>query len=197
MTERMCIMTKKVRPVDELVRFVLAPDCLVVPDVKCELPGRGVWITADAKLVAAAVSKNAFSRGFKAAARAGEELVDLVGRVLARRALGLLGLSRKAGLVRTGFVKVQQLVDKRLVAALVHASDGSADGVRKLAPAPHGDAAVEKVTAFSGEQLSLALGRANVVHAALTEGRLTTEFVLAARKYENYWSGEFSAQTVQ
>lgn len=191
------MMTKTVRPVDELVRFVLAPDCVVVPDVKCELPGRGVWITADANLIAAAVSRKAFSRGFKAAAGASSDLVELVGKVLARRALGLLGLAQKAGLVRTGFVKVQQLVDKRAAAALLHAADGSADGARKLAPPKYDDMPVEKIAAFTGEQLSLALGRANVVHAGLTEGRLTREFVLAARKYENYWSGELSAQTVR
>ena len=193
----MCIMTKTVRPVDELIRFVLAPDCVVVPDVKCELPGRGVWVTADAKLIAAAVSKNAFSRGFKAAASASSDLVELVGTILARRALSLLGLSQKAGLVRTGFVKVQQLLEKRVVAALVHANDASADGARKLAPLKSEDVIIEKVTAFTGEQLSLALGRANVVHAAVTKGRLAKEFVLAARKYENYWSGELSAQTVR
>jgi len=193
----MCIITKTVRPVDELIRFVLAPDCVVVPDVKCELPGRGVWVTADAKLIAAAVSKNAFSRGFKAAARASSDLVELVGTILARRALSLLGLSQKAGLVRTGFVKVQQLLEKQVVAALVHANDASADGARKLAPLKSEDVIIEKVTAFTGEQLSLALGRANVVHAAVTKGRLAKEFVLAARKYENYWSGELSAQTVR
>ena len=44
-TERLCALTRAVKPVDELIRFVVGPDG-VVPDLKRKLPGRGLWITA-------------------------------------------------------------------------------------------------------------------------------------------------------
>ena len=192
MTERTCIVTRTVRPVDDMIRFVLNPDGVVVPDLKRELPGRGVWVTAEAAQVGAAVSKNAFARGFKSAVKAGSELVDLVGNLLARRALQLLALANKAGLVRTGFTKVCKVIEQRAAAAVVQASDGAADGEAKISAKtaaayvnvrpPH------VVSAFTCEQLSLALGGTNVVHAALTHGRLTEDFVLAAGKYRGYWS---------
>ncbi|MGI9413124.1 MAG: RNA-binding protein [Hyphomicrobiales bacterium] len=197
MTERTCIITRAVRPVDDLIRFVLDPDGVVVPDLKCELPGRGVWVTADAAQVGAAVTRNAFARGFKSAARAGSDLVDLVGSLLARRALQLLSLANKAGLVRTGFVKVCKLIEERKAAAVVQACDGAADGTDKvksrISSVCGGAEGPAVVSAFTGEQLSLALGGANVVHAALTQGRLTEEFVLAAGKYRVYWSERVSA----
>ena len=120
----MCIVTREVKPTDELVRFVLAPDHSVVPDLQRDLPGRGVWVSADSRSVEAAVTKNTFARGFKCGARAGADLVDMVGMLLARKALGLLSLAQKAGLVRTGFVKVQKLLEERRAAVLLHASDG-------------------------------------------------------------------------
>ena len=35
-----------VKPIDEMIRFVVGPDRAVVPDLKRKLPGRGVWVTA-------------------------------------------------------------------------------------------------------------------------------------------------------
>lgn len=197
----MCIVTREVKPTDELVRFVLAPDHSVVPDVQCDLPGRGVWVSADSQTVEKAVTKKAFARGFKSAARSDDELTDLVGRLLARKALGLLSLAQKAGLVRTGFVKVQKQLDNGQIAVLVHARDGAEDGARKIASkanaARRDGEAVATVRGFTSEELSLALGRSNVIHAALTEAKLSSEFYRTARKYEKYWQERFCAETVQ
>jgi hypothetical protein len=197
----MCIVTREVKPTDELVRFVLAPDHSVVPDVRCELPGRGVWVSADNRTVETAIAKNVFARGFKCAVRGGGDLVDMVGMLLSRRALGLLSLAQKAGLVRTGFVKVQKLLDERRAAILLHAADGADDGARKItgkAKAARGDEAeLPTVRGFTSEELSLALGRANVIHAALTDAKLSNEFYLTARKYEKYWQGGAPAHAVQ
>ena len=200
MTERMCIVTREVKPTDELVRFVLAPDHTVVPDVQCDLPGRGVWVSADSRTVEKAVTKRAFARGFKSAARSDDDLTDLVGRLLARKALGLLSLAQKAGLVRTGFVKVQKQLDNGRTAVLIHARDGAEDGVRKIAgkaiAAQHDEKAVPTVRGFTSDELSLALGRSNVIHAALTEAKLSSEFYRTARKYEKYWQERSCAEAV-
>lgn len=197
----MCIVTREVKPTDELVRFVLAPDQSVVPDVQCDLPGRGVWVSADSRTVEKAVTKKAFARGFKSAARSDGGLTVLVGRLLARKALGLLSLSQKAGLVSTGFVKVEKQLENGRVAVLVHARDGAEDGARKMANKANATGrdgeAVPTVHGFTSEELSLALGRSNVIHAALSEAKLSSEFYRTARKYEKYWQERSCAETVQ
>ena len=43
--ERMCAATRTVRPVSELIRFVVGPQGEAVADIKGKLPGRGIWIT--------------------------------------------------------------------------------------------------------------------------------------------------------
>ena len=202
MTERMCIVTREVKPTDELIRFVLAPDHCVVPDIKCDLPGRGVWVSANNSAVETAIDKKAFARGFKCAVSAGADLVDLVGTLLARRALSLLSLAQKAGLVRAGFTKVQKLLEEGRAAVLLHASDAAEDGVRKIAGTSSRsprvqDGAVASLRVFTSDELSLALGRSNVIHAALTDAKLSKEFVLTARKYENYWQGGSAASAVR
>src|SRR6266705_5923939 len=63
-TERLCIVTRTVKPVAELIRFVVGPDG-IVPDLKRKLPGRGVWVTATRAAVSAAVERKAFGRAFK------------------------------------------------------------------------------------------------------------------------------------
>ena len=188
MTERMCIVSREVKPVDELVRFVLSPDQAVVPDIKCDLPGRGVWVSADRSAVETAVTKRAFGRGFKAQASADETLPDLVGRLLERRALALLSLAKKAGLVRSGFGKVVKLIESGRAAAVVHASDAAEDGRRKIGQkitaAYANRSGPQTVSVFTSEDLSLALGLPNVIHAAITDARLTQDFVRGARKCE-------------
>lgn len=193
--ERTCIVTREVRPRDELIRFVRDPEGRVVPDLKGVLPGRGVWVTANAAIVARAVERKAFARSFRGEAVAGPELVTMVGGLLQRRALDLLGLARRAGQVVTGFVKVETLIDEGRAGVLVEARDGAEDGRRKLRNRfmsmwseleNGGNGADFVVSCFGIEELSLALGRTNVVHAGLFKGRLGEEFLAAARRHEAY-----------
>src|SRR5262245_40663287 len=130
--ERTCVATRTVKPVEEMIRFVLGPDDAVVPDLKGRLPGRGVWVTATQEAVADAVKRNAFARGVKRPARPSAELVVLTGDLIERAALGSLAMARKAGLVETGFARVESALAGGAVAALVHAADAAPDGVRKL-----------------------------------------------------------------
>ena len=187
--ERTCIVTRRAQPVDGLVRFVLGPDDAVVPDLKSELPGRGVWVGAGEALVRKAVDKGLFARAFRSRARADEGLPELVGDLLRRRALEYLALANRAGLVVSGFAKVETVLARGAVSVLVEAADGSQDGHRKLRGrylALPGAAEARIVSCFMSEQLSLALGRTNVVHAAVAQGPLADAFLLAARRYGNY-----------
>ncbi len=178
---RTCIVSRETMPIADLVRFVLAPDGSVVPDLKRNLPGRGVWVEATREAVDKAVTKRLFTRGFRTKAEADAGLGALVDRLLCEQALGTFGLARKAGLVVTGFAKVEQAVAGDALAGLVHAAEAGADGVSKLAAALRrrfgGEVGRPVVRIFSGSQLDLALGRSNVIHAALLAGRASEIFV--------------------
>src|SRR5689334_4080784 len=89
-TERLCIATGEVRPVGELIRFVIGLDGNVVPDVKRRLPGRGVWIAARRHLIEEAVRRRLFRRGFKADVVVSADLPDALDRLLEQSALDAL-----------------------------------------------------------------------------------------------------------
>jgi uncharacterized protein len=180
-TMRMCAVSREVRPVDELIRFVLSPDGAVVPDLKRKLPGRGLWVTATRSRVAEAVRRNQFSRGFKRDVRATATLADDTENLLVRGVTEALAMAAKAGQVVSGFGKVEDALreggGQARIQGLIHASDGSPDGIRKLDAIVRqrggilGESAVFPiVTALTSEELDLALGRSNVIHAALLAG---------------------------
>ena len=173
--ERFCVVTRAVRPVDELIRFVVGPDGNVVPDLKRKLPGRGVWVTGTRATLAEAVRRKAFARGFKREVSVAADFVNATERLLVRSALDALAIAGKAGQVPSGFAKVEAAVAHERIAGLIHAADAAPDGVRKIGSALRRrfGADAEKIVviaAFTSEQLDLALGRANVVHAALLAG---------------------------
>jgi predicted RNA-binding protein YlxR (DUF448 family) len=176
-TMRMCAVSRKVRPVDELIRFVLSLQGEVVPDLKRKLPGRGLWITASRARVAEAVRRNQFSRGFKRDVRAAQTLASDTEKLLVRSAIEALAMAAKAGQVVSGFAKVEEALAGGQATALIHASDGAADGIRKLDAivrqrgGNHGESLIFPiVTELTSAELDLALGRANVIHAALLAG---------------------------
>src|ERR1043166_6943353 len=132
-TMRMCAVSREQRPVVELIRFVLSPQGEVVPDLKRKLPGRGLWITTSRARVAEAVRRNQFSRGFKRDVRAAQSLASDTENLLVRSAVEALAMAAKAGQVVAGFAKVEEALTGGQATVLIHASDGAADGIRKLA----------------------------------------------------------------
>src|SRR5262245_37679319 len=133
--ERLCVATREVRPVGELLRFVVGPDGSVVPDLKRRLPGRGVWITARRHLVEEAVRRRMFGRAFKADVSVPAGLVDELDRLLERSALNALSIAHKARLVVLGFAKVETAVATAPLVALIRARDAGEEGGRRLAVA--------------------------------------------------------------
>src|SRR5262249_15246507 len=147
-------------------------DRVVVPDLKRKLPGRGVWVTARHDAIADAVRGNAFRRGFKTDATVSKNLPELVAQLLERSVLDALAMAHKAGCVVAGFAKVEAAIESSEIAALLVAAEAGRDGRQKIASAlkrRFGDGAEHIVTiaGFASAQLDLALGRPNVVHAAL------------------------------
>jgi predicted RNA-binding protein YlxR (DUF448 family) len=172
-----------------MLRFVLGPDNQVVPDIKRKLPGRGIWIGLSKLRVALAVKKQLFSRGLKDKALAAPDLAERVEDLLKRDALQALSLTRKAGLVTTGFVKVESAIAEGNVSALLHARDGKADGKRKLGQAlrrQFGPEGKPEIGLFSIDEIDAALGRVHVVHAALGNGAATKVLLASCRRLAVY-----------
>ena len=198
-SERTCIVTRQIRAPSEMVRFVVGPDDSVVPDLKRNLPGRGVWVTANAALVAEAVKRQLFAKGFKTKVRASATLAEEVERLLAHNALQSLSICNKAGLVTTGAAKVEKIISAGPIAAMVHATDGGPDGIRKIGQVlyrAYGGAAdgLPRINLFVSAQLDLALGRSNVIHAALKSGAASQAFLERCRLLAHY-RGEIGADT--
>ena len=195
-TLRMCAVSRDVRPIDELIRFVVAPSGEVIPDLKRRLPGRGLWVSASRSAVAEAVRRHHFTRGFKRQVRVAAALADDTERLLARSAVEALAIAAKAGQVVSGFAKVAEALERQRqnpVRALVHASDGAADGIRKLDALVRqnrmGDgsqAEILIVNVLTSEQLDLALGRSNVIHAALLAGPASDTFLSRSQLLVRY-----------
>lgn len=175
--ERRCIVTGEVQPKAGLIRFVIGPDDLVVPDVLGKLPGRGMWVTAD-RAVLDKAGKGQFARSAKRPVKVPEGLADEVERQLARRVVDLVALARKAGLAVCGFEKVKSWLANGDVRVLMQASDGSERGKTKLWT-PEG---ARYYGCLTSQELGLAFGRQSVIHGALASGGLSDRVVEEAAK---------------
>jgi hypothetical protein len=200
-TLRMCAVSREVRPIDELIRFVVAPSGEVIADLKRKLPGRGLWVSATRRAVAEAVRRHQFGRGFKRDVRVAPTLAADTEALLVRGAVEALAMAAKAGQALSGFGKVETALqgrqDKTAVQALIHASDGAMDGIRKLdglARQNRGNTAESQeipiVTALTSAELDLALGRANVIHAALLAGPASRTFLSRSQTLVRYRSAD-------
>jgi hypothetical protein len=176
---RRCIVTREVLPKELLVRFVIDPAGTVVPDVAGKLPGRGLWVKAERAALANAVAKKLFAKAARQPVNLPADLVDRTAALLAQRCLDLIGLARRAGEVVCGFEKVRDALRNGRVGILLAAGDGAADGRGKL-KALAGERPV--LALFTGAELSAALGRENVVHAALAQGRLAERLTVESAR---------------
>lgn len=188
MRERRDLVSGEVLPENALVRFAVDPDGNVVPDIAAVLPGRGMWVRADRAAVAQAATKKLFSKSAKTQVTADADLADRVERLLVARMQSDLGLARRAGQAVLGFDNVLREMDARTPPALlVEASDGSADGKRKLFGSAHARGLkVEIIEALTSAELGLALGRENVIHAALKPGRLAERLSFDAARLSGF-----------
>jgi uncharacterized protein len=200
-TMRMCAVSREVRPIGELIRFVVAPTGEVVADLKRKLPGRGLWISASRQAVAEAVRRHQFGRGFKRDVRVAPTLAADIEILLARGVVEALAMAAKAGQVVSGFSKVETALQGRqggtAIQALIHASDGARDGIRKLDAVARQNREntaqsqeIPFVTALTSAELDLALGRANVIHAALLAGPASKTFLSRSQTLVRYRSAD-------
>jgi predicted RNA-binding protein YlxR (DUF448 family) len=174
--ERTCILTRRKGTRDELIRLALGPDGSVAPDVRARAPGRGAWIgVTRAELDAAGAKgklKAALQRAFKTNdVTVPADLGERTEQALRQTALDRLGMEARAGNLINGSDKVENAARSGKVALLLHAGDAGEDGRRKLDQAWRVGGSDARGVIFPLDRtiLSMALGRENVVHVALTD----------------------------
>lgn len=178
--ERRCIATGEVQPKAGLIRFVVGPGDMIVPDLLGKLPGRGIYVSADRAALEQAIKKRLFARGAKQAVNLPEDLLGQVEGLLLRRLTDGLALARKAGDAIAGYEKVKGWMDSGEAVVLIQASDGSTRGKTKLRMHPEDGKYIGCLTA---NELGLAFGREIVIHGALRAGGLTARVVEDAAKF--------------
>jgi hypothetical protein len=170
-----------------MIRFVADPTGVIVPDLAAKLPGRGVWVTATKAAVAEAARRNVFAKSLKRAVKVEPDLADRVEALLKDRARQALAFANKAGLVVAGFAKVEAALGAGSAAVLIDAADAADDGVEKLSRTARRAGKLVATSRFlPSADLSLAIGRPNVVHACLKAGGQTRAFLGAALRCERY-----------
>ena len=196
---RRCALTRARRPKDELIRFVLGPDGTVVPDLKEKLPGRGVWLTAAQDTVAEAAKRNVFARALKTASQ-GARRACRSGRPAAGRRGAVGAWPCQQG--RRGGVRPRQ--GRGGASPKAACSPSSTPGKRRKTVAASLTAKpaecatggpIPAIRAFGTDELSLASGRTNVIHAALIQGGAARKFLAAASRLERYRKGRAAFAT--
>ena len=186
--ERRCIVSREVLPESRLVRFVVGPENEIVPDLAANLPGRGIWVSANRSILERAVAKNLFAKAAKANVRVSADLPDRIESLLLKRIQDHLGLARRSGTLILGFDNVvRALKAHRKPNVLIEARDGAEDGRRKvLATARAQPFEPKLIDLLDVDEMSMALGRENVIHAALFPGPLADRLVLDAERLEGF-----------
>jgi len=195
--ERRCALTHEVKPAEALIRFVVGPDGVLVPDTDARAEGRGVWISLGATFVAEAVKKKAFAKSLKANVTIADDLPALTRLRLEQRFVNALQMAKKAGQLLTGAMKVKAALETGEAIALITATDAAEDGRKKMlatltasskAAEEQGFAVPERphFELLDSGQLGLALGIESVIHAAPTQGAAGETAVKRAERLARY-----------
>ena len=191
--ERSCILTRRTAPREELIRLALGPDGQVAPDVRARAPGRGAWIGVGRAALDEANAKGKLKGALSRAFKTGDldvpaELGEQIEAALRQQALDRLGLEARGGTLVNGAERVEIAARQGKVRLLIHAGDAGDDGRRKLDQAwrvgggnPSGLVFPEGRTI-----LSMALGRENVVHIALTDAAAARRVLHAINRWQAF-----------
>jgi predicted RNA-binding protein YlxR (DUF448 family) len=182
--ERRCIVSRESAPRAGLVRFVRGPEDVVVPDLAETLPGRGVWVTADRATVETACQKKLFAQAFRGPAKAPADLAARIEKLLADRAIALIGFARRANDLFFGRDGVKAAIVEGRAVLLLAASDSDGRDAADLARRWQG----ERYAVLTAAELGAALGREHVVHVALRPGRLAESLSREIRRLAGFRS---------
>lgn len=176
--ERSCLVTREAKAKEDLIRFVVSPDGVLVADLTGKLPGRGLYVSCSQLMVAEALSKRLFNKAAGQPITVPENFMPNLVAQMGKRTADALSMARKAGQAITGYEKVLDAIRTGEAAALVHATDASPDQVRKLR-----DAELPTFRDMPREVLSQVLGRENAVHVAVLKGPAAAHFIEQARRF--------------
>ena len=191
--ERTCVLTRRKATKAELIRLALSPDGEVAPDVRARAPGRGAWIgVARAELDTANAKgklKSALQRTFKTNdVRVPADLGERTQAALRQAALDRLGMEARAGNLINGAERVEAAARSGQVHLLIHAADAGADGRKRMDQAWRVGGGGDRGLIFPEPRtiLSLALGRENVVHVALTDPAAASRVARALARWRAF-----------
>ena len=191
--ERSCILTRRTAPREELIRLALGPDGQVAPDVRARAPGRGAWIGVGRQALdeanATATLKGALSRAFKTSSLdVPTGLGQQIEQALRQQVLDRLGLEARSGTLINGSEKVEIAARQGKVHLLIHALDAGEDGNKRLDQAWRVGGGGQSGLVFPENRtiLSMALGRENVVHIALTDAAAARRVLHAINRWRAF-----------
>lgn len=204
--ERKCVLTGGHAGRDELVRLAIGPDGQVAPDPLARAPGRGAWIGVSRADLEIAVGngklRGALARAFKGASLTiPPDLAERTEAALVRAFTDRLGIEFRAGNVLLGTERIAQGARSGAVTWLAHASDAGADGAGKLAQAwrvgeeAEGSGMRGVILPLDRAALSVALGRDNVVHLALTDAAATRRVAAPLERLMHFLGRDAQAGT--
>jgi predicted RNA-binding protein YlxR (DUF448 family) len=177
---RRCVVTRERLPKERMIRFVVSPDRVVVPDLTASLPGRGIWLSARGDVVETARTRGAFARAARGPVTVPPDLASGLQVALARRIGDTLGLARRAGQAVSGFAKAREWLAGGRAAVVVQASDGSPDERARCLGGNAGKLPV--LTPLDGATLGAIFGRDHAVHVAVAPGRLAERLMVEAAR---------------
>ncbi len=197
MSERRCILTGERAAPEHLVRLAISPEGIVMPDVRAKAPGRGAWLGVSRAELEQAIAngklKGALARAFKGGAIViPTDLPEMIAAALEQQAMDRLGLEGRASNLVTGSEKIEVAARRGQVHMLLHAADAAADGRRKLDQAwrvgeeAEGSDHAGQVLPVARGALSRAMGRENVVHIAVTNGKAAGRLNSVLSRWQSY-----------
>ena len=200
---RKCLVTGEVLPASELLRFVLSPDGIIIPDVAAKLPGRGCWLKADRNTIELAIKNKTFlkagpqllkninkdvenlegetEKNKKISVVVREDLAEQIESLLHKRVMDYVGLTNRAGHLIAGFEKVRAALKSEKSNVTIIANDAADNGRKKVC---QGLENLKVIDIFTREELSQATGLANAVNIALIPGGITTSLLREVSRYE-------------
>ena len=191
--ERSCILTRRTAPREELIRLALGSNGQVAPDVRARAPGRGAWIGVGRKALDEANAKGklkgALARAFKMGTLdVPADLGERIEQALRQQALDRLGLEARGGSLLSGADRIEQAARQGKIHLLIHAADAGDDGRKKLDQAWRVGGGDQSGLVFPENRtiLSMALGRENVVHIALTDAAAARRVLHAINRWQAF-----------
>ena len=192
-SERTCILSRRTAPREELIRLALGPDGQVAPDVRARAPGRGAWIGVGRQALDEANAKGklkgALARAFKTSEiDVPADLGERIEAALQAQVLDRLGLEARSGTLVTGGERIETAARQGKVHLLIHAADAGDDGNRRLDQAWRVGGGSQQGLVFPEGRtiLSMALGRENVVHIALTDAAAARRVTHAINRWQAF-----------